>query len=507
MGLEYTDEQLAVIHSSGDARVDAVAGSGKTSTLIGYALAHPHDRILFLSFNRSTAEDARRKFRSFGVRNVRVETVHSLAFKEMEVGRGRFQLAKNGSLSLQDIVDYCRLRPMRGSAVDHLVLAKHVQQFLSAFCNSGERDLNQFDYLATVDEASKDSVMDLEELIYDHAGSLFDRMSEGQVPVTHDAYLKLYHLFDPFLAYDSILLDEAQDSSPVTLSILTAQEQCIKIVAGDSNQQIYGFRAAINSLESLPFPRFVLPHSFRFSPEIAKVAVEALSLKRHLVDFTPPKIVGLGPGKDDGSVGVISRTNLGLMERAIEVMEDEPDCSMYFEGNLSSYTFMSEGASLYDLLSLSMSQRSKIRSRFVRQFLSLESLEEYVAASGDQEMGLGLKMVKKYGNELFRLIEGLKGRQAPGKVSADLIFATLHKSKGAEYSKVYLTGGTFVSESSIVDSLSKARKRGRTMNVQPMLEEINALYVAVTRTKCCLNHDFWIGEVPPTSWKKEGYDG
>ncbi len=342
MAVKYTDEQLAVIHSAGDARVDAVAGSGKTSTLIGYAMAHPRERLLFLSFNRSTAEDARRKFRAARCHNVRVETVHSLAFKEMGVGQGRFQLSQRGSLSLQDIIDFCGLRPMAGSAVDHLVLAKHIQQFMSAFCNSSERDLNRFDYLSTVgEEDGRDSVLAFEELIYDHAESLFNRMSEGQVPVTHDAYLKLFHLFHPFLPYDAILLDEAQDSSPVTLAILTAQEQAARLVVGDTSQSIYGFRSAINSLESLDFSRFCLPHSFRFSEKIAGVASEALSLKRYLGCSTIPRIVGLGPGQRDGSRGVIARTNLGLMERAIEVMEDDPDCSMFFEGNLGSYTFMS----------------------------------------------------------------------------------------------------------------------------------------------------------------------
>ncbi len=156
------------------------------------------------------------------------------------------------------------------------------------------------------------------------------------------------------------------------------------------------------------------------------------------------------------------------------------------------------------MLSLSLSHRERVQSRFVKQFLTIGSLEEYVAASGDQEMGMGLKLVKKYGAELFGFIEGLKGCQALDKGSADLIFATLHKSKGSEYDEVVLIGGGFVSETGVLDFLSRARKRGVPPNIQPMVEEINALYVAITRAKFSLSHDFRIGKVPPSGTHREG---
>lgn len=496
MKINYTDNQKAIIHSSGDARIDAVAGSGKTSTLIAYAMAHADQRLLFLSFNRSIAEDARRKFRAAGCWNVRVETMHSLAFKEMGVGR-TVQLAKGGCLTVQDIIGLCGLKPIGGSAVIHLVLAKHIQKFLSEFCNSAERDIRRFDYLARVkSKKSKESGKNLEGLIYDYAESIFDLMNDGNIPVTHDAYLKFYHLTYPFLPYDSILLDEGQDSSPVTLAILTAQEQSTKICAGDSNQQIYSFRSAINSLESLDFPQFSLPHSFRFTDGIAKVAIEILKMKKHLGDFTPPEIVGLGPGKCDGSRGVISRTNMGLMGRAIEIMEDEPSSKMYFEGDLGSYTFMSDGASLYDLLALSLYRRSSIRSHFVKQFLTIDALQEYVEASGDQEVGLGLKLIEKYGSDLFGLMDQLKDRQVD-RSSADCIFSTVHKSKGFEYDEVFLSKGDFISDSVIMNNLSRARRSGDRLDPLPMIEEINALYVAATRAKNSLHFNFRIGAISP----------
>ncbi len=62
--MELTGEQRAIIHSTGDIRINAVAGSGKTTTIIEYAKARPKSsRILYLAFNKSVKLEAIRKLR------------------------------------------------------------------------------------------------------------------------------------------------------------------------------------------------------------------------------------------------------------------------------------------------------------------------------------------------------------------------------------------------------------------------------------------------------------
>jgi F-box protein 18 (helicase) len=52
--MEFTDEQSKIITSSGDIKINAVAGAGKTSTLIEYARTRPSgSKILYLAFNKS----------------------------------------------------------------------------------------------------------------------------------------------------------------------------------------------------------------------------------------------------------------------------------------------------------------------------------------------------------------------------------------------------------------------------------------------------------------------
>lgn len=50
--MQLTPEQEAIIASTGDIKINAVAGSGKTTTMVAYARSRPVDaRILYLAFN------------------------------------------------------------------------------------------------------------------------------------------------------------------------------------------------------------------------------------------------------------------------------------------------------------------------------------------------------------------------------------------------------------------------------------------------------------------------
>lgn len=77
MSLTPTDEQSAIIHWQGQKLVvNAFAGTGKTSTLVQYALANPDSRMLYLAYNRSVRDEAERKFPF----NVECKTSHQLAW-------------------------------------------------------------------------------------------------------------------------------------------------------------------------------------------------------------------------------------------------------------------------------------------------------------------------------------------------------------------------------------------------------------------------------------------
>src|SRR5690349_5530116 len=83
-GLALTAEQQAILASTGNIKINAVAGSGKTTTIIQYAASRPKgSKMLYLAFNKSVRMEAKKRFRELGLNNVQVETAHSLAFKHV----------------------------------------------------------------------------------------------------------------------------------------------------------------------------------------------------------------------------------------------------------------------------------------------------------------------------------------------------------------------------------------------------------------------------------------
>ena len=92
-----------------------------------------------------------------------------------------------------------------------------------------------------------------------------------------------------------LLLDEAQDMNPCMLKICL-QQKVPKIVVGDSFQQIYSLRGAVDALKIVEKSNltrvrdtFYLTLSFRFGPEIAFAANSVLT---HYLSNRGPKLFG-----------------------------------------------------------------------------------------------------------------------------------------------------------------------------------------------------------------------
>lgn len=74
--MQPTEEQQAILNATGRViRVNARAGTGKTTTLRMLSEKYADKKILYLVFNRKAREEAQSKFPP----NVKVKTVHSLA--------------------------------------------------------------------------------------------------------------------------------------------------------------------------------------------------------------------------------------------------------------------------------------------------------------------------------------------------------------------------------------------------------------------------------------------
>jgi superfamily I DNA/RNA helicase len=478
--MELTQEQLNIIQSTGNIKINAVAGSGKTTTIIEYAKAQPrHSKILYLAFNKSVKLEAARKFESCGLSNVKVETAHSLAYKKI-IFRDQYTVNHHG-YKTHELAD---LLEIAGSGEKHgrYIIANHINKFASYFFGSDKPNIYSLDYLDIVtDTKARAFVKTCYDYIQNQAADFIQKMEDSTIPVTHDFYLKKFQLEHPRLPYDYILFDEGQDASAAMLDIFLRQK-ATKVIVGDTHQQIYSWRHAVNSLEKTDFKEFHLSTSFRFGQDIAALAGEVLKYKGHFTAYQPITITGKGnPGKVN-TTAVIARTNLGLLLRAIEYMEDRDDIKhIYFEGNINSYAYADDGTSLYDVLNLFNKKNHLIKDNLVKQMKDVAELEEYIEHTEDVQLSTMLEIVKEYSTDIPDIIRKIKSKHVANddKDKAQVIFSTVHRCKGMEYDHIILVDD-FITEERLKKMLDE---HGDKVNIQKLNEDVNLLYVAITRTR------------------------
>ena len=102
-----TAEQQAILNGfntvEGNIKVLALAGTGKTSTLLELVQQNPTQTFLYIAFNRDVKEEVERKARAKGMSNLKVKTQNGFA---LELARGAGLNCNNikGYMSVKDII-------------------------------------------------------------------------------------------------------------------------------------------------------------------------------------------------------------------------------------------------------------------------------------------------------------------------------------------------------------------------------------------------------------------
>ena len=448
--MQLSKEQLEIINAENEKLfVLAKAGTGKTTTLREYTRQRPFLSFLYLAFNKEIKLEAKRKF--FG--NTEVHNIHSLAFKHF----GKLYAHKlTENLNIFDIIS--GLEELSENGNDEVYsIANTVLSILTTYFSSKEIDLEKI---------SNSEYLPLAEKYWTKMQSF----KETKVKMTHDGYLKLFQISKPQLNYDYILVDEAQDSNEVMLDIVMSQN-CNKIFVGDEHQQIYSFRGSQNIFSSFEFnieniERLTLSKSFRFGEEIAKVANKLLSY------YKKENILLKGNEKQYSEIGkvdktiqhtIISRTNANIFDRAVFLSQQNK--KIHIIGGMNTFN------QLLDIYYLYIGRKNLIKSEFLTKFQNYIQFKSFSERVKHLEFVFLVKAIERYGKGLkehFKAIE----RSLVGEKNAEVILTTAHKSKGLEFYNVILDND-FVNLYDSFDNLIEIEKID--------LEEINLLYVAVTR--------------------------
>jgi hypothetical protein len=284
----------------------------------------------------------------------------------------------------------------------------------------------------------------------------------------HDIYLKMWELDSPSIKADVIMFDEAQDASPVMLSIIEQQaDHCQLVFVGDSQQAIYEWRGAVNALENAPGGdnRTFLTQSFRFGPAIADVAnvlLEKCDAELRLVG-TPSIDSVVGPVATP--TAYLSRTNAVAVEKVLK--EQEAGGNPLLLGGGTEVLAFTRGAD--ELMKTGRTNHPDLAC-----FISWQEVLDYVRMDPQGgDLALNVKLVEEFGVDT--IIDAL-ARMPKREEDATLVVSTAHKSKGREWDHVVLAKDFRLPE-------------GADPDAPPSLPvgEWRLLYVACTRAKLTLD--------------------
>lgn len=453
--VQYSDEQRAIIDEQAPIVVaNAFAGTGKTTTAVGYAAARPQERLLYVAFNKGIQLEAARRFGP----NTRCQTTHSLAWQS--VGRS-YGDRINRSWRVLNVLNDSGVQTFRQAAIAHSMLKKFFQSA---------------DTTITIKHASEaeDSFRARDDEIHDGAIAarkvwerMLDRSDKATLP--DDAYLKIWALGNPKLNYDAIIFDEAQDANPVTAAVVSAQTHAKLLYIGDRHQSIYGFRGASNAMDDFGDRacQLHLSKTWRFGPAIAAHANALLrEFKGEKVAITG--MAADGRYKQDAQVTKLSRTNAQLFLDAAALQGK----GIHWIGGIESYQINK----LLDAYRLFAGQRGEIQDQFLRYFSDWGAMLDYTEQSQDPETRILAKLIDQYRHDTPTLVADLRSNAVADSAAASLVLTTAHKSKGLDWDHV-----------EIAEDFEVLAKTEAALAKDPLApipeQEINLLYVAVTRAR------------------------
>lgn len=460
--MTLTPEQQAVVDlqlEPGEAaKVIAYAGSGKTTTLVNYAETH-EGRTLYLAFNKSVEQEAKNKFPI----STKVKTVHALAFASVGC---RFEI---GNLHYFNVAKVIKADVYVSTLV----------------CHTLENWWNSADSKLTVEHAADDLNKMLagnyKERLVGAANSVWDLMVNGRQgwKMTHNGYLKLFQLSKPDLNMDTVLLDEAQDTNPVTQAIVNRQRSLgtSVVYTGDRFQQIYSWRGAVDAMQKMEGATRYLTQSFRFGPALAKIANVLLSefyeLPKPLLglEAVPTKV---GAVDTNQKHTVLTRSNAELFRRASKLA-------------VGGVPFAAGGSSFQDYLDVLLDlyciysrQPDKVQAPRLKWFKTWAAVKDYASRRLDHELASKISLIEAQGDSIPVSVETIRKRVVQDE-HAHVTLSTAHRAKGMEWDNVVLAND-------YVDLLDESGTEPVTLSetvgdghVHP--DEINLIYVAMTRAR------------------------
>ncbi|MCA1217376.1 UvrD-helicase domain-containing protein [Streptomyces sp. 8L] len=471
-----TPQQQATIDAAVEGKnvaVQALAGTGKTATLVMIAARMLERRIGYIAFNRSIADEAAQRFG----RNVTARTSHSFALQDLRNTPYRHKVSIAGSrnsgarrprdvAAALGITAEIRLGDRDGKLqyVGPEDIAKIVMGALRRYRQSADTELGR-QHLG-----EKWAHVPAARTLLEYARRAWADIADpnsNKIFFDHDDYLKIWALSDPRLNFDTIFFDEAQDINPVLKKVIQDQDAQI-IVVGDSNQAIYEFRGAVDALRDWPAD-VVLPltQSWRFGPAVAEVGNAYLTLLESDLRLEGAPTLDTVLGTVEEPDAILTFSNVGAISAVFAGFETGRRVAL-----------VGGGRDIEDIARAArdLQQGRRTKHPELSAFENWNEVKEYAESDEDATaLQTFVRLVDRYTPQgLINMIRDLVPEEARDEETRpELVVSTAHKSKGREWDQVQVW--------SDFPQPKEDTKTGEL--ILPAQDKLRLAYVTVTRAR------------------------
>lgn len=450
--------------STKNLQVEAVAGSGKTTTIIG-AMKYVNGSCLFLCFNKSIAKELQERVPA----GVQASTMHSYGLQAIKSQTWVKIDGKKNMWLLRDMLD------MKDE--DQKKLFYRLNNFISTLCGLlkahlwMERELDQV-YVAELAEKyghelpSGDWFRYLQDVwqaaMRDRKRIDFDDMIYWPV---------LYGMELPKVDY--VFVDEAQDLNELQIEFVSRLYKKMCVVVGDTRQAIYGFRGAdAEAMKKLreKLDAEILPLSICYRCD-SKIIQEAKKIVPHIEarpdapEGTVREVKEYRKELKDGDY-ILCRVTAPLVQQALSMVREGKRAVVMGRDIGEGLIKMIEQVTDSNDVSVFLTELSAYRATQAEKLEKRQREAELMMLHDKCDTLEALAADAMSVKAMIMAVEELFSDEAKGGVT----FSTIHKSKGLQADRIFILRPELLPH-------PMAKKDWQ------QVQERNLKYVAITRAK------------------------
>jgi DNA helicase-2/ATP-dependent DNA helicase PcrA len=502
-----------LVNGSGNAIVNAVAGSGKTTTLVEGSKLIQSNSMLFAAFNSHIVKELKRRLPS----NVICKTIHSIGrgclvrkFQTQEIKVQEFKYRPyciNASKQVHEtlLTQYNNLLASFNLQNPELEIpdpppkVEAIQEQLEDLVNLIRCTLTDVEDLeavqSLVDHFAIDCPVPVEKILYvvEHILNTGEReaLDSNYIDFTDMLWLPAKWKLSP-AAFDWILVDEAQDLNAAQLSLIKkmAHADTRILFVGDPCQAIYGFSGAdANSFENIKLScdaeEFPLSICYRCPTKVVELAKEIVSTIEPSPDSPAGEVLSIKETDiiahlRDGDL-ILCRSTEPLVRTCFKLLAKKINAAIKGKDIRKSLVGIVKNVEELDNFDYKrfpefLTSYAEEKARKLKQ---KPHSERKLIELSDQVASIEVCYTSFNALTLQKFIEDLESLFAAE--NASIILSTIHKAKGLEENRVYIL---------YPEKLPLKWIKQREWQLQ---QEINLKYVGLTRAKESLT---LVAEVP-----------